>query len=65
MLAAMVRRFRQNSAAIGLEGDYHRIVTLASLVEKETPVAADRPLVASVLAQPPGQGYAPYDRSLR
>ena len=49
MLAAMVRRFRQNSAAIGLEGDYHRIVTLASLVEKETPVAADRPLVASVL----------------
>ncbi len=37
MLAAMVRRFRQNSAAIGLEGDYHRIVTLASLVEKETP----------------------------
>ena len=49
MLAAMVRRFRQNSASIGLEGDYHRIVTLASLVEKETPVAADRPLVASVL----------------
>jgi UPF0755 protein len=49
ILAAMVKRFRQNSAAIGLEGDYHRIVTLASLVEKETPVAADRPLVASVL----------------
>ncbi|HTZ58282.1 MAG TPA: endolytic transglycosylase MltG [Acidobacteriaceae bacterium] len=49
MQAVMVRRFRQNSAAIGLEGDYHQIVTLASLVEKETPVAADRPLVASVL----------------
>jgi len=49
MLAAMVRRFRQNSAAIGLTGDYHRVVTLASLVEKETPVAEDRPLVASVL----------------
>jgi UPF0755 protein len=49
MLAVMVRRFRQNNASIGLEGDYHRIVTLASLVEKETPVAADRPLVASVL----------------
>jgi UPF0755 protein len=49
MLALMVKRFRQNSAAIGLEGDYHRVVTLASLVEKETPVAADRPLVASVL----------------
>lgn len=49
MLAAMVRRFRQNSAAIGLTGNYHHVVTLASLVEKETPVAADRPLVASVL----------------
>jgi UPF0755 protein len=49
LLAAMVRRFRQSSASIGLGGDYHRIVTLASLVEKETPVAADRPLVASVL----------------
>ncbi len=49
MLTAMVKRFRQSSASIGLEGDYHRVVTLASLVEKETPVAADRPLVASVL----------------
>ena len=49
ILAAMVRRFRQNGASIGLEGDYHRVVTLASLVEKETPVAQDRPLVASVL----------------
>jgi len=49
MLTAMVKRFRQGAATIGLEGDYHRVVTLASLVEKETPVAADRPLVASVL----------------
>ncbi|MGC2404679.1 MAG: endolytic transglycosylase MltG [Acidobacteriaceae bacterium] len=49
ILAAMVKRFRQNSATLGLESGYHRIVTLASLVEKETPVAADRPLVASVL----------------
>jgi UPF0755 protein len=49
LLAAMVRRFRQSSASIGVAGDYHRIVTLASLVEKETPVAEDRPLVASVL----------------
>jgi UPF0755 protein len=49
MLAAMVRRFRQTSASIGLESGYHRVVTMASLVEKETPVAADRPLVASVL----------------
>ena len=62
LLAAMVRRFRQSSASIGLEGDYHRIVTLASLVEKETPVAEDRPLVASVLAESSGQGHAPDDR---
>ena len=50
ILAAMVRRFRQATASIGLEGDYHRVVTLASLVEKETPAANDRPLVASVLS---------------
>jgi UPF0755 protein len=49
ILGAMVRRFRQNNASIGLQSDYHRIVTLASLVEKETPAAQDRPLVASVL----------------
>jgi UPF0755 protein len=49
LLAVMVRRFRQASASIGMSGDYHRLVTLASLVEKETPVAGDRPLVASVL----------------
>ncbi len=50
VLAVMVRRFRQASASIGLKGDYHRVVTLASLVEKETPAALDRPLVASVLS---------------
>jgi UPF0755 protein len=49
MLRAMVKRFRQGAAAVGLEGSYHRVVTVASLVEKETPVAGDRPLVASVL----------------
>ena len=49
MLAAMVKRFRLASEAIGLTADYHHTVTLASLVEKETPVAGDRPLVASVL----------------
>ena len=49
ILSAMVRRFRQASASLGVEDSYHRIVTLASLVEKETPVNADRPLVASVM----------------
>jgi UPF0755 protein len=44
----MVRQFRQVAAALGLQGDDHRVVTLASLVERETPIAAERPLVASV-----------------
>lgn len=49
MLRAMVKRFRQEAEKIGLKGDVHQMVTLASVVEKETPVAADRPLVASVM----------------
>jgi len=48
MLAAMVRRFRQETHALGLTSDYHRIVTMASIVEKETAVPDERPLVASV-----------------
>jgi UPF0755 protein len=48
MMAAMVKRFRQAAQGIGLTIDYHRTVTLASLVEKETPLDAERPLVASV-----------------
>lgn len=48
MLAVMVRRFRVAAAAVGLDSNFHRTVTLASLIEKETPVAEDRPLVASV-----------------
>jgi peptidoglycan lytic transglycosylase G len=44
----MVRRFRQVAAELGLQGDDHDVVTLASLVERETPIPAERPLVASV-----------------
>lgn len=46
--AAMVRRFRVVTAQLGLKENMHRVVTLASLVERETAVDADRPLVASV-----------------
>lgn len=46
--SAMVRRFRAAAAQIGLKENVHRVVTLASLVERETAVDADRPLVASV-----------------
>jgi UPF0755 protein len=46
--AAMVRRFRVVAGQIGLKGNVHRVVTMASLVERETAVDAQRPLVASV-----------------
>lgn len=44
----MVRRFRQEAAKIGLNENVHRVVTLASIVEKETRLAEERPLVAGV-----------------
>jgi UPF0755 protein len=56
MLHAMVKRFRAEAAVLGLESNYHATVTMASLVEKETPVASDRPLVASVLENRLKQG---------
>jgi len=48
IVAQMVKRFRQEAAAVGLSADVHRVVTMASIVEKETAVAAERPMVASV-----------------
>jgi UPF0755 protein len=48
MLAAMVKRFRQAAADLGLHENYHHVVTIASLVERETPIDSERPLVASV-----------------
>jgi UPF0755 protein len=46
--AMMVKRFRQAAQQLGLKQDVHRVVTLASLVERETAVDSERPLVASV-----------------
>jgi UPF0755 protein len=48
MMATMVRRFRQEAQQIGLTTEYHQTVTMASMVEKETPLDRERPLVASV-----------------
>jgi UPF0755 protein len=50
MEAAMVRRFRQEASDLGLKTNFHQVVTMASLVERETPIQAERPLVASVFA---------------
>ncbi len=59
MASAMVRVFRSSAASIGLLSrgepagapthNVHAVVTLASLVERETAVNDERPLVASVL----------------
>ena len=46
--AAMVRRFRAVAAQLGLKENVHTVVTMASLIERETAVDAERPLVASV-----------------
>jgi UPF0755 protein len=46
--ATMVKRFRQAALQIGLSQDVHQVVTLASLVERETAQDNERPLVASV-----------------
>jgi len=63
IVATMVRRFRAVASQIGLtsannssprnasQPDFvHSVVTLASLVERETALNSERPLVASVLA---------------
>jgi len=46
--AAMVRQFKTEAAQIGLKENVHQVVTLASLVERETALDAEKPLVASV-----------------
>ncbi len=48
IVAAMVRRFRLAAAELNLQSDFRGVVTMASLVERETPIDAERPLVASV-----------------
>jgi UPF0755 protein len=58
IVAAMVRRFRAVATQLQIEktalplqsvGNVHDLVTLASLIERETAIASERPLVASVL----------------
>jgi UPF0755 protein len=57
MLAAMVRRFRQVAAQLGLDPNTTaQTVTLASLVEKEVSQDSERPLVAGVFTNRLAQG---------
>src|SRR5215813_2674537 len=48
MAATMVRRFRQAAKEMGLNQSVHDVVTMASIVEKETGAPEERPEVASV-----------------
>jgi peptidoglycan lytic transglycosylase G len=48
MAGEMVKQFRQVAGQIGLTQDIATTVTMASIVEKETAVAEERPEVASV-----------------
>ncbi|MEO6829738.1 MAG: endolytic transglycosylase MltG [Acidobacteriaceae bacterium] len=48
ILAQMVAHFRHETQALGLTENIPATVTMASLVERETPVSGDRPMVASV-----------------
>ena len=48
MATAMVRQFRQTASELGLTDHVQQTITLASIVEKETAIADERPQVASV-----------------
>jgi len=48
MASAMVHQFRAVAQEIGLNADVAKVVTMASIVEKETAASEERPLVASV-----------------
>ena len=63
MMAVMVKRFRQATQGIGLTADYHQTVTLASLVEKETPLDAEPAAGGQRLCESDGEEHAADDRS--
>jgi UPF0755 protein len=52
----MTHKFRSQWRSLNTTAEPHRIVTLASLVEREARIPADRPLVASVFVNRLAQG---------
>jgi UPF0755 protein len=48
IIAVMVHRFRRQAEVLGLKNNVHQIVTMASIVEKETGAPVERAEVASV-----------------
>ncbi len=48
MLGEMVKQFRQVARQIGLDSDVEKTVVVASIIEKETSVAEEAPVVASI-----------------
>jgi UPF0755 protein len=56
MLHRMVATFQVQVLALGVAGDTHQLVTLASLVERETPIPSERSVVASVFDNRLAQG---------
>ena len=58
IVAAMVHRFDREAKSLQLGGDIHQLVTMASIVEKETASPDERPEVASVYFNRLNKGMA-------
>lgn len=57
-IGAMVRRFRAVTSSIGLKSNFREVLTVASLVERETPIPEERAQVASVFYNRLAKGMA-------